>query len=116
MFSSVFQYFNYSKNATLTMPLCLVSNFNMFPRSYNFFDSGPKLPLTKAWLESPKSNVNPIRATKSLEFQNVSSSFVILEVLPKIFDAIDIDLDEVLPEIPDSTVINLDEIVELSDS
>jgi len=88
----------------------------MFPRSYSSFDSGPKLPLIKAWLESPKSNVNPIKATKSLEFQNVSSFFVILEILPKIFDAIDIDLDEVLPEIPDFIVINLDEIVELSDS
>ncbi len=98
------------------MPLCLVSSFIMFPRSYSSFDSGPKLPLTKVWLESPKSNVSPIRATKSLEFQNVSSSFVILEILPKIFDVIDINLDGVLPEIPDSTVINLDEIVELSDS
>jgi hypothetical protein len=88
----------------------------MFPRLYSSSDSGPKLPLTKAWLESPKSNVNPIRTTKSLEFQNVNSSFVILEVLPKIFDVIDTDLDGVLPKILDSIVINFDEIVEISDS
>jgi hypothetical protein len=88
----------------------------MFPKSYNSFDSGPKLPLTKAWFESPKSSVSPIGATKSPKFQNVSSSFVIFKVLPKIFDAIDVDLDEVLLKIPDYTIINLDEIVELSNS
>jgi hypothetical protein len=88
----------------------------MFPNSHNSFNSGPKLPLTRTWLESPKSSVNPIGATKSPKFQNVSSSFVISKVLPKIFDATDVDLDEVLLKIPDYTIINLDEIVELLDS
>jgi hypothetical protein len=85
----------------------------MFPRLYSSFNSGPKLPLTKVWLDSPKC---PIRTTKSPKFQNVSSSFVIPKVLPKIFDAIDVNFDEVLPKIPNFIVANLDEIVELSDS
>jgi hypothetical protein len=88
----------------------------MFPRLYSSSNSGPKLPLTKVWLESPKSSVSPRRTTKSPKFQNVSSSFVIPKVLPKIFDVIDVNLDEVLSKIPNSIVVNLDEIVELSDS
>jgi hypothetical protein len=88
----------------------------MFPRLYSSFDSGPKSPLTRAWFESPKSNVSLEGTTKSPKFQSLNSSFVILEVLPKIFDVIDVDLDEILPKILDSTTIDLDEIVELSDS
>jgi hypothetical protein len=88
----------------------------MFPRSYNSFDSGPKLPLAGTWLESPKLNVNLIGATKSLELQKPSSSFAILKVLLKIPNVIDVGTDEVLLEIPNYIVIDLDEIVELSNS
>ncbi len=98
------------------MPLCLVFNFDMFPRSYSFFDSGPKLPLVGAWLESSKSNVNPIGITKSLELQNPSFSFAICEVLPKIPNVIDVDPNEIPPKIPDFITLDLDEIVELSNS
>ncbi len=35
------------------------------PRLYSSSDSEPKSPITKAWFESPKSNVNPIEAIKS---------------------------------------------------
>jgi hypothetical protein len=98
------------------MPLCLVFDSNMFPRSYNFFESGPKSPLVGAWHESPKSNVNPIGTTKSLELQNPSFSFAIHEVLPKILNVIDVDPNEVLPKIPNFITLDLDEIVELSNS
>jgi hypothetical protein len=88
----------------------------MFLRSYNSSDSGPKLPLAKAWPKSPKSNVNPIGITKSLELQNPSFSFAIREVLPKIPNVIDVDPNEVLFKIPNSITLDLDEIVELSNS
>ncbi len=107
---SIFQYFNYSKNPTLTMPLCLVFYSNMFSRSYNSSNSGPKLPLAKTWLESPKSNVNPIGTTKSLELQNPKSSFAIFEVLPKIPYVINVDPNEVFLEILNSIAIDLGEI------
>ncbi len=70
------------------------------------------MPLTRVWLEFPKSSVSPIGATKSLEFQNISSYFVISKILPKIFDVIDVDLDEGLSKIPNSIIINLDEIMD----
>ncbi len=88
----------------------------MFLRSYNSFDSGPKSPLIGAWLESWESNVSQVGAIKSLKLQNLKSSFVILEVLPKIPNVIDVDFNEILPEILDSIAINLNEIVELSNS
>ncbi len=96
------------------MPLCLVYYSNMFPRSYGSFDSGPKLPLVGTWPESPKSNVSPIGATKSLKLQNPKSFFAIFEVLPKIPYVIDVDLNEFLLEILNSIVIDLGEIMELS--
>jgi hypothetical protein len=68
------------------------------------------LPLVGAWFESIELNVNPIGATISLELQNPSSSFAILEVFPEILDVIDVDLDEVLLEILDSIPIDLDEM------
>jgi hypothetical protein len=67
-------------------------------------------------LESPKLNVSPIGATKSLELQNPSSFFAIPNFLPEIPDVINIHPDEVFLEILDSTIIDLDEIVELLDS
>jgi hypothetical protein len=116
MFSSIFQHFNYSRNPTLTMPLCIVSYSSMFPRTYNSCDSGPKSPLAGAWLESPKLNVNPVGATKSPKLQNPSSSFAIPEFFPKIPNVIDVDPNEIFLEILDFTAIDLDEIVELLDS
>jgi hypothetical protein len=86
----------------------------MFPRSYGSFDSGPKLPLAETWLESPKSSVSPIRATKSLELQNPKSFFAIFEVLPNIPYVIDVDPNEFLLEILNSIIIDLGEIMELS--
>jgi hypothetical protein len=97
MSSSIFQYLNYSKNPTFTIPLCLVFDSDMFPRLYSFFDSGPKLPLAGAWPESLESNVNPIGTTKSLELQNPSFSFAIREDFPKIPNVINVNLNEVLP-------------------
>ncbi len=94
--SSILQYFNYSKNPTLTMPLCLVFDSNMFPRSHNYFDSGPKSPLARAWPKFPKQIVNPIGITKSRELQNPSFSFAVREVLPKILNFINLDLDEIM--------------------
>jgi hypothetical protein len=88
----------------------------MFPRSFSSFDSGPKSPLIGAWLESIELNVNLLGATKSLEFQNPSSSFAVLEVLPEIPNVINVDHDEIFLEILDSIAIDLDEIVELLDS
>ncbi len=94
--SSILQYFNYSKNPTLTMPLCLVFDSDMFPRSHNYFDSGPKSPLAKAWPKSPEQIVNPIGITKPRELQNPSFSFAVREVLPKIPNFINLDLDEIM--------------------
>jgi len=91
---SIFQYFNYFKNPTLTMPLCLVYYSNMFSRSYSSSNSGPKLPLARTWPKSPKSNVNLVGTTKSLQLQNPKSSFAIFEVLPKIPYVIDVDPNE----------------------
>jgi hypothetical protein len=88
----------------------------MFPRSFSSFDSEPKSPLVGAWLESIKLNVNLLGVTKSLELQNPSSSFAILEVLPEIPSVINVDHDEILLQILDSIAIDLDEIVELLDS
>jgi hypothetical protein len=112
---SIFKYFNYSKNPTLTMPLCPVPYSNMFPRSYSSSNSGPKLPLAGTWPKSPKSSVNLIGATKSLELQNPKSSFAIFEVLPKIPYVIDVDFNEIILEIVNFTTIDLGEIVELLD-
>jgi hypothetical protein len=88
----------------------------MFPRSYSFFNSGPKLPLVRVWPESLESNVNPIGTTKSLKLQNPSFSFAIYEVLPKIPNVIDVNPNEILPKIPNFITLDLDEIVELSKS
>jgi hypothetical protein len=98
------------------MPLCIVFNFDMFPRSYSFFNSGPKSPLVGAWRESSKSNVNLIGITKSLELQNPSFSFAICEVLPKIPNLIDVDPNEIPPKILDFIILDLDEILEVSNS
>ncbi len=59
---------------------------------------------------------NLIGVTKSLELQNPSSFFALLEFLPQILNVIDVNTDEVLLEILDSTAIDFDEIVELLDS
>jgi hypothetical protein len=83
------------------MPLCHVFDSNMFPRSCNSSNGGPKLPLDGAWPKSTKLNVNPVGTTKSPKLQNPSSCFAIPKVLCKIHDF---------------TVVNLDEIMELSNS
>lgn len=54
---SIFQYFNSSKNPKLTMPLCLVSDSNMFFQLYNSFN-GSKSPLNGTW--SLESIFNPL--------------------------------------------------------
>jgi hypothetical protein len=90
---SIFQYFNYSKNPTLTMPLCNVFDSNMFPRSYNSSDSGPKSPLVGAWPKSPKSNVSLVGTTKSLKLQNPSSFFAIPNFLPEIVELLNSQSD-----------------------
>jgi len=90
--------------------------FDMFPRSYSFFDSGPKLPLVGAWPKYSKSNINPLGITKSLELQNPSFSFAICEVLPKIPNLIDVDPNEIPPKILDFIILDLDEILEVSNS
>jgi len=88
----------------------------MFPRSYNSFNNGPKSPLTKAWLESPKSSVNPVGATTSPKLKNLSFFFAIPEILLEIPIIIDVDPNEVLSEILNFIVIDFDEIVEVSNS
>jgi hypothetical protein len=37
-------------NLNITMPLCIVLDFNMFPRSYNA-SNGPKSPMVGAWFQ-----------------------------------------------------------------
>lgn len=98
------------------MPLCFISYSNMFPRSYNSFDSGSKLPLVGTWPESPKLNVSLVGATTSPKLPNPSSSFAIPKVLLEILNAIDVNPNEVFPEILDFITIDLVEIVELSNS
>jgi hypothetical protein len=68
MSSIIFQYFNYSTNPKLTMPLCLMSNSTMFPTSYNLF-SGLKSPLNGTWL--PKFVINPLENMDAKEMENL---------------------------------------------
>ncbi len=53
----MFQYFNLSRILKLTMPLCLVSDSNMFPRLFSS-SSGPKSPLGGTWFH--ESIINPL--------------------------------------------------------
>ncbi len=91
MSSLMFQYFNLSRILKLTMPLCLVSDSNMFPRLFNSFN-GTKSPLSGAWFH--EFVINPLEGLLTPNFQsppnlhNLSSSFVMFDVIPKIFDVI----------------------------
>ncbi len=86
---SIFQYFNYSKNPKLTMPLCLLFDFSMFPRYYSPF-SGPKSPLFKTW--SPKSIINLNECLVASHLQNLDINFVVYEIISNIpLKSIDLD-------------------------
>lgn len=95
MSTSIYLYFNLSINPKLTMPLCLVSDSSMFPKSINSY-SGPKSPMSGAW--SLEFIINPFENLLALDFQspldlfNTSSNFIKFDVI--------LEISEVILEIP----------------
>ncbi len=110
MFSSIFLCFNLSTNLKLTMALCLVSDFNMFPRSCSS-SSGAKSLLSGAWF--PEVVINPLENLLAPDFQsplnlfNMNSNFVMSDVI--------LEISNVVPKIPLES-IDLKEIMDFSDS
>lgn len=67
MSSSIFQYFNSSKNPKLIVHLHLVSNSNMFPRPYS---SSRELKLPLKWSRSLKFIMNPLENLDAPKMEN----------------------------------------------
>lgn len=110
MSSSIFLYFNLSINFKITMALCLVNYFSMFPRSCSS-SSGTKSPLSGAW--SPESIINSLENLLAPDFQspldlfNMSSNFVMPDVI--------LEISNVILKIPLES-IDLKEIMDFLDS
>ncbi len=82
MSSIISQYFNSSRNLNLTMPLCCISNFIMFPRSCNFFNGKKYLRLKLSF--SPQVYNQFGKSNQAIGVQDLNCNFVILEIFLEI--------------------------------